>query len=269
MKSNKMKKLSEIIGQIGAFDFLSKVEENPGVFDSSSVYDAMSSAGVEDPDGLYNDLIQNGIVTQYGRYYSLSTLGTKTLLLLQAINGEDIELVYRRLAGIYPELRHYELVREGMTLKFIHDLYAQPNFGRIYFCSPLINLEKKTLGRLAQALHWAEYRFGKRDVEFLVVHGAFKEDEEEDRPFKETLNSLKSLGADIRIFPKYPKLHVKLYVREPPSSGGLLRAVVGSQNLTRSRNIELGIWITNDSEIINKLIGEFLDIHNQGNEYKG
>lgn len=267
MRSNRVIKLSEIVGRIGAFDLLSKIEGNPGVFDSSSIYDVMSSAGVEDPDGLYNDLIQNGIVTQYGRYYSLSTFGAKTLLLLQAVNGEDIELVYRRLAGIYPELRHYELVREGMVLKFIYDLYAQPNFGRIYFCSPLINLEKKTLGRLAQALRWAEERFGKRTVEVLVIHGAFKGDEKEDRPFKETLNALSNLGAEIRIHPKYPKLHVKLYIREPSFSGGLLRAVVGSQNLTRSRNIELGIWITNDSEMIGNLIREFYEIYNTGEKY--
>lgn len=263
-----MIKLSEVVGHFGAFDILSEIEENPGTLNSTSIYDAMGIAGVDDPDRLHRELIENGIVTEYGGYYSLSTIGVKTLLLLRAINGEDVELVYRRLAGIYPELRHYELVREGMTLRFINDLYSQPNFRRIYICSPLINLEKRTLGQLAQALHWAEERYGKRTVELLVMHGAFTGDEQKHSPFKETLDSLSNLGAEIRIHPNYPTLHVKLYIREPWLSGGLLRAVVGSQNLTRSKNIELGIWITNDSEMIMNLTRQFYEIYNKGEKYK-
>jgi hypothetical protein len=38
--------------------------------------------------------------------------------------------------------------------------------------------------------------------------------------------------------------------------------VVGSQNLTCSMNLELGIKINSDSHIINQLIGYFWDVSN-------
>ena len=263
-----MIRLSEVVGQTGIFHLLSMIEEKPSTFNLSSLYDSMEEAGVKDPDTTHDALITNGIITQYGGYFSLSTIGAKTLLLLKAINGEDIELVYRRLASLYPELRHYELVREGMTLRFIHDLYSKPNFGRVFICSPLIHIGKKNLGRLSQALHWAEEQLGNGNVEMLVLHGAFKGDDEEDKPFKDTLNILRSLGAEIRIYPKNPRLHVKLYIREPRSSGGTLSAAFGSENLTLHRNVELGIWITNDNEMIGNLTREFFEVFNRGNEYK-
>lgn len=262
-----MKLVSEIVGQNGAFEFLCTVDEKSGIFDSNALYDAMNEAGVADPETLRDGLVENGLLNHHSGGYSLSSVGAKTLLLLRAVNGEDVELVYSRLAAIYPEMRHYELVREGMTLKFVHDLYSRPSFRRLLICSPLINMEHKTLGRLAQALRWSEAQSGNRTVEFLVVHGAFEGDDERNRPFRNTLDVLESLGADIHVYPGYPRLHVKLYIREPWLSGGVLSAAFGSENLTRSRNVELGIRVTNDSEMITNLVSNFFEIYNVAEQY--
>ena len=113
----------------------------------------------------------------------------------------------------------------------------------------------------------AEERSGNGKVEILVIHGALERDNEKDEPFKKTLNILSSLGAEVKIYPKHPKLHVKLYIREPGPSGGTSIAAFGSENLTRSKNVELGIWITNDNEMIGNLIRNFFEIYNSAGEY--
>jgi hypothetical protein len=43
-------------------------------------------------------------------------------------------------------------------------------------------------------------------------------------------------------------------------SGGYSMAILGSQNLTRSNYLELGIRINSDSQIINKLIAYFWEL---------
>ena len=73
----------------------------------------------------------------------------------------------------------------------------------------------------------------------------------------ESVRPLVDLGANVFL---HPKVHSKLYIREPGTEGGLLLAVLGSENLTRSVNLELGIRINADDNIINKLIRYFWEV---------
>jgi hypothetical protein len=43
-------------------------------------------------------------------------------------------------------------------------------------------------------------------------------------------------------------------------------AIVGSQNLTKSRYLELGVRINSDSQMIDRLIGYFLELTNHSRE---
>ena len=71
------------------------------------------------------------------------------------------------------------------------------------------------------------------------------------------------IGA--RIF-FHQRVHSKLYIREPSGRGGYSLAIVGSQNLTRSAHLELGIRICGDDRIILQLIQFFLEIMNYCSE---
>ncbi len=74
---------------------------------------------------------------------------------------------------------------------------------------------------------------------------------------RQSLERLRQLGA---VIAEKPKLHSKLYMREPGPSGGLWLAIVGSENLTRRKWIELGIEIRNDSHLLSKLRSYFFEL---------
>ena len=73
------------------------------------------------------------------------------------------------------------------------------------------------------------------------------------------------LGATIFL---HRSLHSKLYIREPGANGGSLLAIVGSQNLTRSNYLELGIQILGDSTLVQNLVRYFFDVTNESVEYR-
>jgi hypothetical protein len=160
-------------------------------------------------------------------------------------------MVFDELRLIETTLHRYELVREGMTSRFIKGLLTEPGFQRIYICSPWINLQKDDLGRLAVALDKAR-RSLARPPEILVLVQT-----PQIPALRKSLEILKGFGAEIV---EKPKLHSKLYMREPGPSGGLSLAIVGSENLTRQKWIELGIEIRNDSHILSKLRSYFLNV---------
>jgi hypothetical protein len=159
--------------------------------------------------------------------------------------------VFDELRTIESTLHRYDLVREGMTSRFIKGLLTDPGFQRLYICSPWINLQKDDLGRLAMALEKAEQTLA-RPPEILVLVQTPKIPE-----LRTTIDFLKQLGAEVV---EKPRLHSKLYMREPGPSGGLSLAIVGSENLTRQKWIELGIEIRNDSFILSKLRSYFFDV---------
>lgn len=253
--------LSEIVGQRGLFQLLGVMQSWDVTFPSTDVFGAMETLEISDPDLVFEHLTREGLLASAGgKSTSLTTKGLQTHLLLQAINGFDIQEIYRRLASLYPRWRQYQVVRDRMTQDFIRELYERPDFRRIYLCSRWIHLQNKPRGRFAQAVHRASEL---HEVEILVIHGPLSSDPQRDIRLRETLDFLKSLGAEIIL---NSKVHAKLYIREPGLSGGLQTAIVGSENLTVPKYAELGVKIVNDGEMIGKLIGVFYDIFS-GNSY--
>lgn len=217
----------------------------------------MDRYDMQDPEAATEDLVAGNLLQRHGdRHYYLTTLGIRTSLLLEAINGCDLSDVYRRLTQLDSALRAYELIREGMTKVFVRSLVHRPGFGRLYLCSPWINLAEKERAMLIQAVAQAEERRGLRP-EILVI--TRPESGTRAAP-PEGLEPFQDLGAELYL---HSRLHTKLYIREPSSNGGYAMAIVGSQNLTRSHYIELGILINSDSRMINQLIAYFLELANR------
>ena len=209
------------------------------------------TCGCNNPEAVYEDLRVAGFFTGRPTGLTVSTHAYKTLLFVAGALGSSSEVIFDELRRLEPSLQRYELVREGMTSRFIKGLLTEPGFQRLYICSPWINLVKEDLGRLAMAIDKAVQHLA-RPPEILVLVQTPKMPE-----VKRTLDILRSFGADVI---EKPKLHSKLYMREPGPSGGLSLAIVGSENLTKPKWIELGIEIRNDSHILNRLRSYFFDV---------
>src|SRR5207249_3666906 len=109
-------------------------------------------------------------------------------------------------------LRTYELIREGMTRKFLRNLCDRPGFGRLYFCSPWIHLGAKDEELLKHAVLRAQRR-ARPGPEILVIT---RPDETVPSRVPSTLQSLVTLGATVYL---HARLHTKLYIREPDANG--------------------------------------------------
>lgn len=219
--------------------------------DAGIFRNVLNLAGCKTPDVVFDDLRVAGFFSARPPGIALTTKAHRTLLFSSGALGASSANVFDELRTIETTLNRYELVREGMTSRFIRGLLREPGFQRLYICSPWINLQKDDLGRLAVALDNSR-RTLTRDPEILVLVQSPKIPE-----LKKSLDTLRGLGAEIV---EKDRLHSKLYMREPGPSGGLSLAIVGSQNLTRQKWIELGIEIRNDSQILSKLRSYFFDI---------
>ena len=251
-----MRYLSEVVGFQGAYETLRELEALP---DSDLARDdvaaTMERHGVESPRDAIEELVAADVLRLYGDDLCLTTRGIKTSLLLEALNGGDLRDVYRRLGHLDAGLRAYELVREGMTLTFMRSLVERPGIGRLYFCSPWISLDARQEALLTQAVRNTEARRGQ-GPEVLVI----------TRPAKGTSScapdgaqAFSRIGAKLFL---HRRLHTKLYIREPDASGGYQMAILGSQNLTKSRHLELGIRVNADGQMIAQMIGYFFELTN-------
>lgn len=211
----------------------------------------LRTCGCREPEGVFEELRVAGFFMGRSDGLALSSRAYRTLLFVSGALGMSSQGVFDELRNIEPSLQRYELVRKGMTTRFIKGLLTEPGFQRLYICSPWINLMKEDLGRLAVALHKAAQSLA-RQPEILVLVQTPKMPE-----VRRTLDVLRSMGAEVV---EKPKLHSKLYMREPGPSGGLSLAIVGSENLTRPKWIELGIEIRNDNDILNRLRSYFFDV---------
>ena len=212
----------------------------------------LRTSGCADPVGVFEELRARGFFTSGVPGTALTTRAYRTLLFVSGALGDQSDRVFDELRPLEPSLQRYELVREGMTTRFIKGLLTEPGFQRLYICSPWINLQKGDLGRLATALSNAT-RSLARQPEVLVLVQTPKKPE-----MRKPLDLLASLGAKVV---EKPTLHSKLYMREPGPSGGLSLAIVGSENLTRPKWIELGIQIRNDSYILSRVRRYFFDVY--------
>lgn len=214
--------------------------------------------GIASPSDIVDQLLGAGLIALLGPRLSISHLGQRAHLLAEALDGGDIEDIVRRLRLASGQREMYELVREGMTTTFVRSLIERPGFRRLFICSPWINPSEKD----ASVLKYAFYSALKQqpDAEVLVIVRP-----PEDVP-PETIDGLKPLreiGARVYF---NRKVHSKLYIREPDSRGGAPMAIVGSQNLTRSTYVELGIRINGDARLIDKLIRYFLELASRSSE---
>src|SRR5437867_2721150 len=69
--------------------------------------------------------------------------------------------------------------------------------------------------------------------------------------------------------PRYTKFPMATVSSLLTRSVGLSMAIVGSQNLTRSNHLELGIRVNNDSRMIDELIRYFLELTSYSTEPEG
>lgn len=247
--------MSEIIGQKGVYSFLDSVYESHEVISSVKMANLVNEAGMS--DGALSDLALSGLLAESPDGFYVSSLGKKTTLLLRAVNGkEELLEIFRKLAYLYPQLKPYELLTSNITDFFIDSLSYRTDFIRIYICSPWIKLEEEQLRKIKHAIFKATSRY--QSIQIFVI--TLPTNRYRDKKAIETLKELKQLGAEIMT---HEKLHAKLYISEPGPYGGIHYAIFGSENLTGRKNIELGIKIENDNEILWRLTEFFRNIQEE------
>ena len=228
-------------------------------FERSDLENMFLDYGAHAPGELFDHLLDGNIIQAIGTRFALSQNGRKTSLLMQAINGADLNEIYQRIRRVDGDEAAYQLVREGMTSIFFNSLSESPGVGTLYICSPWINPTEKQERRLMYAALMQEKRTGTIP-DILIVTRPAKSQPPGTENGLETFRKLKA-----KIY--YNKrVHSKLYIREPDFSGGAMLAIVGSQNLTRSRMLELGILIRGDDQVINQLVRHFVDLTNASTE---
>lgn len=221
--------------------------------------DVLEDHGAPTPTALLDRLLGENILQRLGSHIAISKNGRKLQLLLDAIGGADIADVFTQIQRI-DGTQGYQLVREGMTENFFADLATgTDHIGSLYVCSPWIRLSERALGHLNYAF-LASARATAVQPEVWVLTRPTKD--HADAP---NLTPFRALGA--RIF-FHRTLHTKLYIREPSRTGGRLFAVVGSQNLTTSQYLELGIRISGDDHLIRQSIRYFMEKINLADEVK-
>lgn len=228
-------------------------------FERHALEDMFQDHGILFPSLTFDRLVHFNVFHAIGDRYGLSQNGRKLSLLLSAINGADLDDVFRRIRRIDGYDFAYELVRQGMTSRFVDSLLEKPGFSTLYICSPWINPSDRQVRKLNYAMIEQQKRSGIAP-DILVITRPSK-----DQP-RGTENGLEPFRKlDAKIFYN-KKIHSKLYIREPDSAGGVLLGIVGSQNLTRSTMLELGILVKNDDQIVNQLIAHFMDLSNISEE---
>lgn len=255
---------SEILGQPGVFDFLKEVY-NLQTISSDQVLDLLLACGSGSPQPLLDQLTPLGVIIEAGNQLSLSPKGHQVWWLLQAINGGDLKETIHRLTQLDPTLIPYEIVKEGMTGEFIDSLASFPKFRRVLICSPWIYLQRKQLQKFSYAVYKAQEESSVKKVDIIAIAKPLKRKDPNYDQFLEVFRALTRVGVEIVL---HEKLHTKLYIRDPGTAGGFSQAIFGSENLTSKRNIELGIRITNDTVIINKLITYFFDLYQECKPFK-
>src|ERR1700692_844395 len=90
--------------------------------------DVLQRSGCKDPDAILYELRGAGFFTQGLPDTALTTRAYRTLLFLSGALGATSTSVFDELRVVEPSLQRYELVREGMTSRFIKGLLTEPGF---------------------------------------------------------------------------------------------------------------------------------------------
>ena len=255
-----MSALFQVLAESGVDGTLDELmRSSQSAFERTELEDLFQDHGAISPSELFDRLVHSNVLLSIGHRFGLSDNGRKLSLLISAINGADIADVFRRVQRIDGVSLAYELVRQDMTKVFFDNLIEKPGVGSLYICSPWINPTERQLDELAYAMLNQERRSGVRP-ELLVI----SRPPDKGQGGKEGgLTAFRKLGATIYY---NQRLHSKLYIRSPDDGGGVLLAIVGSKNLTRTNYYELGIIINGDNHIVNQLITYFLNLVNLSEE---
>lgn len=230
------------------------VASSASSLERAKLADHMQDHGVGKPEEVIDELLSLHILQHTGAGILVSNHGHRVALLLEALEGGDITDVFHRLRRLDGAGEQYELVRQGMTTRFVESLNERPGFGRLYFCSPWINPTNKEAALLKYALMQMQKR-GKPEV--LVITRPPYEQPDGIKASNIGLQPFRDIGAKIHLV---KRLHTKLYIREPDENGGQLMAIVGSENLTQSNYLELGLQINGDGRLIAQLIAHFYEL---------
>jgi len=178
----------------------------------SDLEDRVLELGMEKPSELVDLFLDTGLIVPYGGRLGISTVGHRTNLLIRALEGADIEDTYRRLRRLSGHPEMYELVREGMTTVFIRSLIDRPGFRRLYICSPWVNPSDKD-GAVLKYAFLTALKQQEDPPELLVIT---RPPELSPPGSQNGLKRFREVGAQIFL---NPRLHSKLYIREPDRRG--------------------------------------------------
>jgi len=201
----------------------------------------------------FDELFEIGLLLKDQEAVSMSTAGQKAALLLRALNDADsLTESFNELSAILPYVRQYHLIEGNVTEYVVETFNARRDFIRLYICSPWIRLRDPHFSRLAAAIEAARAVYPH--LQILVI--TLPLERYNDKQAIDTVRNLCALGATVMT---HRKLHAKLYISEPGPLGGSHYAVFGSENLTGANQIELGIKVENDNEMLGRLMRFFLD----------
>ncbi|HEY0383815.1 MAG TPA: hypothetical protein VGC72_16605 [Candidatus Elarobacter sp.] len=204
-------------------------------------------------------LVSLGLAAHVSETVSTTRELRRSLLLLDAVEGGDLDACFAALRSMYPALDKISIVRQQMTRTFLKLLFEERSLGRVSICSPWIHLspnEQKRLKWLA-----GETLAAGEQISMVVVTRPVTGNPISAAPLQASLDFLRSIGAEIIL---RKNVHAKVYIRIPGDGGGAEFAVIGSENLTVPKYLELGLLVKNDSSLINKLVGAFYDIAGRG-----
>ena len=248
--------LHQSIATPGVYELLQALDEATDATSEDDLFTLMAGKGLENPQHTFEELLSTNILQRLGIHFMLSKLGTRTYLLLEALNGGDLRVAYDRLTKLDSTLQTYELIREEMTGVFLENVSARPDFARLFVCSPWISLNKRRVGLLTHAVLSAQATGIQPELLILT-----RPDSDGNVP--QGVVPLQNLGATVFL---NSRLHSKLYIREPSRRGGYAMAIVGSQNLTKSHYFELGIRINSDGAMVDRLIAYFFELSHHSKE---
>ncbi len=238
--------ISELSGGGNAYQLLSNMYTQSKVIPNSELSEMMTDTGLT--DSAFQKMENAGLILSATHGFYLSSLGTRTALLLRVINGdEDVVHAFNTLRAGEDGFGNYQLIESNITGYFVERISQKADFIRLYVCSPWIRLEKEELHDFEMAIIRAKRRYAKSQIMVITLP---KERYSNWAASKDTFQMLLDLGADIVT---NTKLHAKLYISEPGPTGGVEYAILGSENLTGRKNVELAIQIENDNEILKNL----------------
>lgn len=255
--------MSSILGVVarpGIASFLRGIaSSSESTFQRVELEDRLQEITGNSSGNAIDELIDLRLLQKLGHGLAISNYGQRTALLVEALEGGDINDVFRRLRRMSGSAELYELVRQGMTTRFLKTLMERPQFGRLYFCSPWINLTDHEAAILRYAVMQMHKAKGRPPGVLVIT----RPPELQPESIRDGLKPFREINAEILFL---RRLHSKLYIREPDENGGYSMAIVGSENLTQSNNLELGIQINGDGYLISQLISHFYELTSYASE---